>query len=208
MSELHQLLERSHELDETLLNLLLDSHCDSNDRIQASRVSCNIAWEHGLSVRTLIASELATTGTAVMRLQFEALVRAIWLAYAASEEDVALVRAPLSKDNEQAARNLPSATEMLRLMNGKAPDGAVQMLDAFKKVSWHALNSYVHGGLHPLRRQDEGYPVPLLMQVVRNSNALITMTAMLLANTSGDERIAKSVSKVQRVFADCLPDPQ
>ena len=87
-----------------------------------------------------------------------------------------------------------------------APAVAHQMLAHFKDVSWHAMNSFVHGGIHPLRRSAEGFPVHLALQVLRNTNALATMTGMALAVLTGNEAIAKPMSKIQPEFADCLPE--
>jgi len=87
-----------------------------------------------------------------------------------------------------------------------APAAAHQMLVQFKGVSWHAMNSFVHGGIHPLRRHAEGFPVALALQVLRNSNGLLTMTGMALAVLTGDEAITKPMSRIQPEFADCLPE--
>ncbi|MCY1314504.1 hypothetical protein D9M70_651600 [compost metagenome] len=94
---------------------------------------------------------------------------------------------------------------MIAEVAGKAPEGATSMLAAFKDVSWTALNSYVHGGIHPLRRHMDGFPVSLMKSVVMNSNGLSTMNGMLLANLTGDEKYTSPMSKIQRGFADCLP---
>lgn len=67
------------------------------------------------------------------------------------------------------------------------------------------MNSFVHGGIHPLQRSVEGFPVPLAMQVLGNSNALSLMTGMVLANLSGDEAVGGAVGKLQVEFSDCLP---
>ena len=80
------------------------------------------------------------------------------------------------------------------------------MLVRFKDVSWHAMNSFVYGGIHSLRRQTEGFPVPLALQILCSSNGLSTMTAMTLAILTGDEAITKPMSQIQREFADCLPE--
>jgi hypothetical protein len=79
------------------------------------------------------------------------------------------------------------------------------MLAHFKDVSWHAMNSFVHGGIHPLRRASEGFPLQLVEQILRNSNGLTTMTGMTLANLTGDKHIARPISRLQPEFADCLP---
>ena len=55
------------------------------------------------------------------------------------------------------------------------------------------------------QRLAEGYPVPLLMQVVRTSNGLLTGTGMLLAILSGKAAVAKQMAAIQPAFADCLP---
>lgn len=80
------------------------------------------------------------------------------------------------------------------------------MLSHFKDVSWTAMNSIVHGGIHPLRRSADGFPVDLAPQVLRDSNGLTTMTGMTTAVLTGDEAVAKLISKIQPAFADCLPD--
>jgi hypothetical protein len=72
--------------------------------------------------------------------------------------------------------------------------------------AWSALNSFVHAGIHPLRRHVEGYPLPLILDVLRNSNGLSTMAGMTLAILTGDENISQSMARVQPQFADCLPD--
>jgi len=54
-----------------------------------------------------------------------------------------------------------------------------------------------------LRRNADGFPVHLALQVLRNSNGLSTMTMAVL---TGDEAIAKPMRKIQLAFADCLPD--
>lgn len=204
------MLHRSDELHEALLHLLDGGEFDSSPRGQAAFGMCSVALEHGLSLRSLIAMGLATSATGLMRLQFEALTRAMWLLFAASDHAIEKLTAPLTTESEQAAKNVPSATEMIEQIGKRvglnAPAAAHQMLVHFKDVSWHALNSYVHGGIHPLRRHTEGFPTHLVIQILQNSNALLTMTAMTLATLTGDEAITRPLSKIQPAFADCLPE--
>ena len=97
-------------------------------------------------------------------------------------------------------------SEMLKSMSGKAPQAALDMLEEFKKYSWKSLSSFVHGGIHALNRHAIGYPEILLDQIIRMSNALNTMTGMMLAILSGDQRIVTAFSRIQPEFADCLPE--
>jgi hypothetical protein len=115
----------------------------------------------------------------------------------------------LTTASEQAAKGLPSQVEMLeQIRKGvgtKVPAAAVEMLDQFRKISWHSLNSYVHAGIHVLRRQADGYPVQLILDVLRSSNGLSTMAGMTLALLT-DEATARSMGRIQPEFADCLPE--
>jgi hypothetical protein len=206
---LERMLRRSDELHERLLALLDDAEFDGSPRGEAAFGMCFVALEHGTALRTLIALGLPTSAVSLMRLQFEALTRAMWLMYAASEQAIRKLLAPLTLESEKAAKSLPSASDMIeqigKLVGQSAPAAAHQMLAQFKDVSWHAMNSFVHGGIHPLRRRVEGFPVHLALQVLRNANALTTMTGMALAILSGDEAVIKPMSKIQLEFADCLP---
>jgi hypothetical protein len=150
---------------------------------------------------------LSTPATSLMRLQFEALTRAVWLLWGAPDSSVEKVRADLTTSNEQIASKLPGVSDMLKAIDGKAPSGATQMLKQFKDIALPALHSFVHGGIHPLKRQVDGYPIPLAIQVIKSSNGLLTMTGMVLANLSGDQQQATLMGRtIQPSFADCLPD--
>lgn len=207
---LQRMLRRSDELHEKLLALLDDAEFDGSPRGEAAFGMCFVALEHGTALRALMALGLPTSAVSLMRLQFEALTRAMWLIYAASDLAIAKLLAPLTVESERAAKNLPSASEMIEQIGKRVgqgvPAAAHQMLVQFKDVSWHAMNSFVHGGIHPLRRSAEGFPVHLALQVLGNANALATMTGMALAILTGDEAIVKPMSKIQPEFADCLPE--
>lgn len=181
---LEVMLRRSDELHEALLHLLDGVAFDPSPRGEAAFGMCSVALEHGLSLRALMAMGLPTSAVGLMRLQFEALTRAMWLQYAASDQAIQKLTAPLTNQTELAAKNLPSASDMIDQIGtrvGPSVPAAHQMLAHFKDVSWHAMNPFVHGGIHPLRRQAEGFPVHLALQILRNSNGLLTMTATALA---------------------------
>lgn len=207
---LEHMLQRSDALHERLDALLGDAEFDGSPRGEAALGMCLVAEEHALALRALMALRLPTSAVSLMRLQFEALTRGMWLLYAASDAAIDKLMAPLTLESEQAAKNLPGASEMIEQIGKRvgqgAPPAAHQMLTQFKNVSWHAMNSFVHGGIHPLRRSADGFPVHLALQVLRNSNGLSTMTGMTMAVLTGDESVARPMSKIQPDFADCLPD--
>lgn len=209
---LEHMLHRSNALHERLNELLGNAEFNGSPRGEAVFGMCLIAMEHATAMRALMALRLPTSAVSLMRLQFEALTRAMWLLYAASDTAIDKLLAPLTPQSEQAAKNLPGASEMIEQIGKRvgqgAPAAAHQMLSHFKEVTWQGMNSFVHGGIHPLRRSADGFPVDLALQVLRSSNSLTTMTGMTMAVLTGDEAMVKPVSKIQPAFADCLPVAQ
>lgn len=206
--ELGRLLDRSRDLESEVHRILGGDTLqlfDDSPRTLVALSAAQTSLEHGTALRVLLAQPLPIAGISMMRLQYEALTRAVWLLYAASDEQIDRLVAPLDAAAEKAAAKLPMAKTMLDEIVGKAPHGAVEMLAHFKDVNAPALHSFVHGGIHAIQRGLTGYPVELLANVVRSSNGLYTMAGMLLAILSGDEALAKRMSKIQPRFADCLP---
>ena len=206
--EFGRLLDHSHDLEAEIRRMLGGDELqlfDDTPRPLVTLSATQTSLEHGIALRVLLAKPLPSAGIAMMRLQHEALTRAVWLLYAASDEQIDRLVAPLDATAERAAAKLPMAKTMLDEIVGKAPHGAVEMLTHFKDVNAPALHSFVHGGIHAIQRGLTGYPVELLANVVRSSNGLYTMAGMLLAILSGDEALAKRMSKIQPRFADCLP---
>lgn len=202
---LDQMMKRSDELYVAIIDLLNDVPVYPGERNEAAMVACGIAFEHALGLRVLLESGCPTSSVSMLRLQFEALTRAMWLLYAASDLAVEKLTAPLTLETEKVANKLPMVSEMVEMIVKKAPPEASQMLVQFRDVSGRAMNSFVHSGIHPLRRHREGYPLQLILQIMQNSNGLITMTGMLAAILTGDERCTKPMRKIQMDFIDCLP---
>ena len=63
---------------------------------------CSLSLSHGRAIRILLL-EVPPSATALMRPQFEALVRAVWARHAAKEPELARLLAPLTVKSQQAA---------------------------------------------------------------------------------------------------------
>jgi hypothetical protein len=145
-----------------------------------------------------------TSAICIIRSQFEVLTRAMWLCYAANDLKIENTMKTLSELSQNADQK-PSNSEMIKALSGKAPEQAVLMLNEFRNVQWKALNSYVHGGIHALQRYGAGYPEELIKEIVKSSNGLLSMTAMMAAILTGNDVIAKDITKIQRRHEGCLP---
>lgn len=80
------------------------------------------------------------------------------------------------------------------------------MFSEFRDVQWKGLNSYVHGGIHALQRHGSGYPVQLVEEIIKSSNGLLSMAAMMAAILTGNEVIVEDITRIQRRHKDCLPE--
>ena len=98
--------------------------------------------------------------------------------------------------------------EMLEKLESTAPQDAVGMLNEFREHQWKPLSSFVHGGLHAIHRHDTGYPVVLLLQVVKSSNGLLIMAAMMLVILHGGKDQRGKIPAIEKEFDDCLPPPE
>ncbi|GHE84461.1 DUF6988 family protein [Thalassotalea profundi] len=199
-----ELLEKSEALNSEFSRIFDYGPADDSKRVISSWIMCSVALEHSVSVRQLCLHGSYTSAICICRSQFEALTRATWLFYAASDtkiENTFEEASKLSNTAEQKSSN----EDMIKAMKGKAPEQAVLMFKEFRYVQWKALNSYVHGGIHALQRHGAGYPEQLIIDIVKSSNGLLSMTAMMAAILTGNQVIAKDVSQIQRRHEECLP---
>ncbi len=99
-----------------------------------------------------------------------------------------------------------SLSEMLDDLTRKGPVGAARSLARFRDRQWAALNSYVHGGIHPIRRTADGYPTALLCDVLKSANALTLLAAVVVAEVTRDSTLAAGVLELSGLFPECVPD--
>lgn len=207
-----QLLARSSEFTEHLFDLAGKFGPRRDDgRSRTAAAAGELSLEHGQALRILVAHAAGSSACALFRVQYEALLRAGWVLYAASEAEVGRASSELSAEASRAAQNLPGAKTMLEdLERALRVDpglvGLVQPLQEIRAQSWAAMNSFVHAGLHPLSRSAQGFPMDLADNVVRQSNAMMHMAVRLLYRLS--QRAQVNPLQVERSYAgfeDCLP---
>lgn len=197
----------SEKLAGELLQLIDLPLCNGTARVGIADVACSLSLEHWHSVRRLLADGLMSSALVVHRSQFEAILRSVWLTYAASEADVAKLATVLDLETEQAAKNLSQAQQMMAALAKSGPKEAHAALARFKDNSWKALNSYAHAGIHPLRRHADGYPVELVFGVLRNSNGLGVLSGMQAVVLSGAQPLQRQVLALAARHSACMPPP-
>lgn len=168
--------------------------------------SALLSMEHATAALLLVQNEMEASGMALLRPQFESLVRALWLMYAATATQVEKLSMPLTIESARRGDDLPMLSEMLKRLEGvpEAPAHIVTPLQEYKEVTWKALNSFTHGGIHPLSKFVTGYPPKLVFDTLCNSNGIFMMAAQLLCITTGVPENQFYWRKLVNEFTDCF----
>lgn len=166
-----------------------------------------LSLEHARSATMLFEQGRFASGIALLRPQFECLVRGIWLLYAANDNWIAKFSEPLTAESAKQANEGVGLADMLKALETapNAPAPIVAQLREFKDVSWKAMNSYTHGGIHALARTLSGYPEQLIYDIIRNSNALTALCTQLQSILTGMPEKMEPIQHMQHSFSDVLP---
>ena len=200
-------VEQSHQLAVELIDCVAYDTESDDVRIAVGDVMLSLAFEHSHSARMLLHTGFLPSALVVHRSQFEAVLRSLWVLYAASDDAVAKLSAELTLETELAAKNIPSVSKMMEDLAVKAHPNAYKPLHHFKTHMWGSLNSYVHAGIHPIRRHAEGYPPWLLVNVMKNVNGLTVVTAMQSAMLTVGTELQQEVLDIAERYSHVLSPP-
>ncbi len=202
---MEHLLARSSLLIQNASSIVDYPLFDDSQRILASANACDLTLQHGHGLRTLLDREHRVSAPAMLRCQFEAMVRSLWILYCADDDQVALMMAAELVES-LAGQKLPMAGDMLKALS-KVPQAShpSALLQEFRQSGWNAMNSYVHGGVHALHRLREGFPEELAVSVLKLSNGLSMLAAMHLAILIGRGALQKSLIQLHESYGECLP---
>jgi len=200
-----ELLTKSNQLLREVSPIVAVGPLGNDKRRIGSWIMCDVAIEHADSLQNLMSIGNSTSAVSILRLQFDALTRSVWLLWGATEAKVDRIMQKLSVDTPNADNGLPSHADMIKQIEGKAPAEASRMLQEFRNVTWKASSSYVHGGTHVMQRHGEGYPMQLLKQIVTNSNGLVMLTAVHMASMTGNHHVVEDIERIRDGYRDILP---
>lgn len=199
------LLARSAVLENRLAAFLALPLVSDTSRLTATRALASLGFEHAQSLKHLVAAGLCTSAAALLRIQYESLVRALWVLYVATDSQAELMLAELNHATAKQASKIPMLSQMLEAIEEKAPHAPVAQLKEFKHYSWRPLSSFVHGGIHAVSRHGQGFPLQLILMKVRQSNGLLGIAGNLLLIIAGVPPEAGVMEGIYAEFQDCFP---
>lgn len=211
MTPLEFLLSRSHDFSEMLLaELQACGEFATDEREDAAFAAAELVFEHAAALRVLFEMGTASSAVVLLRAQFEAMLRAAWLLYAANDAQVAKMTAPLTLEAAADAKNIQGADDMLKALERAMAEnpglrGLVLPLKELKDSGWVVMNAFAHSGLHALARTREGFPDKLAADVVKLSNGVLQMAARLLAHLGDSPSALQRIEASHGAYADVLP---
>ncbi|PPV39475.1 DUF6988 family protein [Ectopseudomonas oleovorans] len=203
--ELDQLLARSAVLEERIADFFALPLANSSPRLQSVQTLTSLGFEHATSLKHLVAARLCTSAAALLRVQYESLVRALWVLYCASDAKAEQLLADLTHENAKTSSKIPMLSGMLEDIEKKAPHAPVDKLKEFKHYAWRPLSSFVHGGIHAVNRHGRGFPLELVHMQVRHSNGLLGIAGNLLLIIAGVPPEQQVMTRLYAEFSDCFP---
>lgn len=200
---------RAEELLGHLADLVDLPLFESSDRLILSQTLAIASLQFAASVRQLCDSHLALGSAAVLRSQFEALLRSVWTLHCANDLQVENLSSQLSSKSQQTSKNIPMAADMIEAIE-KVPNLANLLISLreFKDSSWVPLNSFVHSGVHAVHWTKYEPPLALFDQMFRSSNGLAVLAFMHLAILTGKRGLQNEVSSICATYSSCLPVPR
>jgi hypothetical protein len=200
---MEDLLNRSALLRQAILSTVDHPLADDSPRLLASMDAALLSLEHAEALRTLLQAGMAPSAMALMRCQYEAFTRSVWILHCATDDQVELLSLP--PETGTSEKGLPMLSKMLDAFAKVSElDNLLPHLIELRVHAWAPLNSFVHAGVHAMSRSRDGFPAPLAINVIRMSNNLSMMAGQHLAVLTGVPDLQKEVLRLDEIFAECL----
>lgn len=202
--DLPQILDQSLLLHDGIAPLWDGFPSIHSRRAIASLGFCSIVRHHTNSQLVLAQQGLDLSATTLVRPAFEALVRAVWCAAGADEAWIERFLSP-PQDSLQIGETAmsPSVQRMLDQLRPHHPARIHDELARLRTLTWLAMHSYVHGGIHAFIHSLSGPHEHECAGVVINANGML-ITATHLARMNAGLTSAQ-IPLLQRRYASCLP---
>lgn len=202
---IEHLLQRSSSLHGAISKALSTATVADHPRASLAATHADIALEHGGSLLLLISMGHLSSALALLRVQLDAAVRALWVLYAAPDARIAMFTAAITDGTLKEPNNMPGIADMIAQLEQKAPHEVGRSLQVFKEAAWRPLSSFIHGGIYTLHERYRQFPPEWATGTLRNSNGLSLMAAMTIVATAGQSVPPGTLREIQLAHLDCTP---
>jgi hypothetical protein len=172
--------------------------CPGDPRARTANGCLDMALEHQMAIELLSRAGLFGSMLGLVRLTLESLIRGIWFARAASDEELARF---------QRTDNLAKSFETLVVDVERVIGNDLQTLLNLKRNSWDAMNSFTHTGMMQIvRRNSEeatgpNYSIDDVVTGLTLAGVLGLAASIEMATVCGNEALARATLERSREFA-------
>lgn len=201
------LLLRSDALHSALKEATGELEVPAEPRATVPMDALMVAAQHGQALRVLMEAGLGSSAMGMLRMQYEAVLRAVWALFAAGSCEVAAMAAPLTPGTSKTAKSVGGLPiDLLEAVekSSTAPPDLKRCMREFRTSSWDITNSYVHAGLHPLRRHDTQMEHELSI-ALRMSNGLSHLASGLMVIVARHPGRQADLNVVCIAYMECMP---
>ena len=151
-------------------------------RLELVKQCIYISFEHGVGVNRLLSMGLPIQAMVLLRAQYEAVVRAYWLLFIASNYQISKLKFSWTFEEQFENDTCPMLSEMLEklIKADLLAKLVIQHLSDFKKYHLKQLNSFVHTRKQSFTRDIMSFKGEMLLMLMRQSNNLITIAAQIM----------------------------
>ena len=204
--ELEALLARSQELHASVLDRLEGEQMPALRRMQAAYAALGVSYTHAHAIQHLLAHRHYPSAFALLRVQFDSVVRGMWVLFTAPEDWIDKLYCERIGEPDCPVPLPPGVEEMLDTSAAQcAPLGIVAHLRGLNDSSWFAMCSYTHTGQHQLSRFLSEYTQEEAGEVLRVSNGLMVLATKLMTIALDRRELAPDAARIFDQFADCFP---
>lgn len=169
-----------------------------NDNERLSHACFDMVIEHHISILTLCKEELYGSAIALLRVEFEALVRGLWLRHVATQTEITNFKS--DKINPEFHELIKAVKEHAGINEG--------LFSCIKEKQWNIFNSFTHMGKDAVSRRVEeiatGYDSGKetdVIKALRFSGLIAVLTAVELASLSRNQDIMDNTLDFAKTFA-------
>jgi hypothetical protein len=172
-------LEMIGELKE---EIICSDVVDCGPRLELVEQCIYKSFEHSIGVNNLLTIDLPIQAMVLFRSQFESVVRAYWLLFLATNNQVSKLNFSYTFEEQFERDSCPMITEMLdKLSKANLPaKPIIDHLCDFKKYHLRQLNSLVHTGKQSFTRGIMGFKDEMQITLMQQSNNLVTAAAQIM----------------------------
>lgn len=168
----------------------LEIKTDNASRVPG--VLLDLCLEHHVGIVRLVTSQINGSAFALIRSQFEALVRGLWLHLCASADEL---QAFMETDR------LPlKFGQMLEKIEEHADFGD-KVLSGYKVEGWKAMNGYTHGGMHQIARRvkagsiEPNYAPEEIIEALKASGLFALLALLQIGRLANSEKVVAEVGE-------------